>query len=129
MKFTDNPLKWTNEPASYYINDNEIVIITSPHTDLWQKTYYKFINDNAPMLQTETKEKYFSFIVKASFNTSHRFDQCGIIIYLDSENWIKAFIEYENQTFQNLGSVVKNLGYSDWATSNIPADIKEIWYR
>lgn len=94
MKFTDNPLKWTNEPASYYINDNEIVIITSPHTDLWQKTYYKFINDNAPMLQTETDEKYFSFIVKASFNTNHRFDQCGIIVYLDSENWIKAFIEY-----------------------------------
>ena len=81
------------------------------------------------MLQTETDKKYFSFIVKASFNTSHRFGQCGIIVYLDSENWIKASIEYENQTFQNLGSVVTNLGYSDWATSNIPADIKEIWYR
>lgn len=129
MKFTDNTLNWTNEPAKYSINDNEIIITTSPHTDLWQKTYYKFINDNAPMLQTETDEKYFSFIVKASFNTSHRFDQCGIIVYLDSENWIKASIEYENQTFQNLGSVVTNLGYSDWATSNILADIKEIWYR
>ena len=52
MKFTDKTLKWTNEPAKYSINDNEIIITTSPHTDLWQKTYYKFINDNAPMLQT-----------------------------------------------------------------------------
>ena len=129
MKFTDKPLKWTNEPAKYSIYDNEIVITTSPYTDLWQKTYYKFINDNAPMLQTETDEKFFSFIVKASFNISHRFDQCGIIVYLDSENWIKSSIEYENQTFHNLGSVTTNLGYSDWATSTISAKVKEIWYR
>ena len=40
----------------------------------------------------ETDEKYFSFIVKASFNTSHRFDQCGIIVYLDSENAYKIII-------------------------------------
>lgn len=129
MKFTDKPLKWTNKPAEYSINDNEIIITTSPHTDLWQKTYYKFINDNAPILQTETDDKYFSFMTKVSFNTNHRFDQCGIIVYLDSENWIKASIEYENQNYQNLGSVVTNLGYSDWATINISTDIKEIWYR
>lgn len=129
MKFTNKPLKWTNKPAEYSINDNEIIITTSPHTDLWQKTYYKFINDNAPILQTETNDKYFSFMTKVSFNTNHRFDQCGIIVYLDSENWIKASIEYENQNYQNLGSVVTNLGYSDWATINISTDIKEIWYR
>ncbi len=107
MKFTDKQLRWINKPEKYSINNNEIVVTTSPYTDLWQKTYYKFINDNAPMLLAETDEKYFSFIVKASFNTNHRFDQCGIIVYLDNENWIKASIEYENQTFQNLGSVVK----------------------
>lgn len=129
MKFTDKILNWKNKPAEYSINDNEIVITTSPHTDLWQKTYYKFINDNAPMLQTETDEKYFSFIAKVSFNTNHRFDQCGIIVYLDSDNWIKASIEYENKKCQNLGSVVTNAGYSDWATISVSADIKYIWYR
>ena len=127
--FADNSLKWIREPKEYSVNKNEIIITTLPHTDLWQKTYYKFINDNAPMLQTETDEKYFSFIVKASFNTSHRFDQCGIIVYLDSENWIKASIEYENSKFQHLGSVVTNNGFSDWATTEIPAAINEIWYR
>ena len=127
--FDVTKLKWTREPGGYDIKDNKIEIITKPYTDLWQRTYYHFRNDNAPVLQMKTSEKYFSFIVKASFNTSHRFDQCGIIVYLDSENWLKASIEYENQTFQNLGSVVTNLGYSDWATSNISAEIKEIWYR
>ena len=27
------------------------------------------------------------------------------------------------------GSVVTNHGYSDWATTDIPADVKEMWYR
>lgn len=122
--------KWTREPASFEIAGDEIRITTAPHTDLWQRTYYHFRNDNAPVLQMETEEKYFSFAVKTSFRESHhRFDQCGIVMYLDSENWVKGSIEYENEEFQHLGSVVTNHGWSDWATTEIPADIKEMWYR
>lgn len=129
MNFTDTNLKWIREPAKYSIENDKISIVTEPYTDLWQKTYYKFINDNAPVLQTETSDKYFSFTVKAYSNGKHRFDQCGIVVYLDSENWIKSSIEYENTEYQHLGSVVTNAGYSDWATTEISADIKEIWYR
>jgi len=104
--------------------------VTEPHTDLWQRTYYGFRNDNAPVLQMTTDEKFFSFVVKTEFAESHhRFDQCGIAVYLDSENWLKASIEYENEKFQRLGSVVTNHGYSDWATTDIPAGVKEMWYR
>lgn len=123
-------LKWTREPNSYDVSDKKIIIITEPHTDLWQRTYYHFRNDNAPVLQTETDEKFFSFIVKTDFeNSHHRFDQCGITVYLDSENWLKASVEYENKDIQHLGSVVTNSGYSDWATTEISAGIKTMWYR
>lgn len=122
--------KWTRKPKSYEIYENKIAITTAPHTDLWQKTYYHFCNDNAPLLQIETDERFFSFIVKTDFEGSHqRFDQCGIVLYLNSENWLKASIEYENDVFQHLGSVVTNDGYSDWATTEIPASIKTMWYR
>jgi len=125
-----NDLKWTRQPKSYKIDDNKIEIVTKPHTDLWQRTYYHFQNDNAPVLQMETDEKYFSFIVKTEFTSSHhRFDQCGVVMYLDSENWLKGSIEYENEKFQHLGSVVTNHGYSDWATTEIDASIKSMWYR
>ena len=78
----------------------------------------------------ETEEKYFSFVVKTEFaESSHRFDQCGIVMYLDSENWLKASIEYENEEYQHLGSVVTNGGYSDWATTVIDASVKSMWYR
>ena len=129
MNFDINSLKWTRQPESCTIAENRIEKITNPHTDLWQRTYYHFRNDNAPVLQLETEEKYFSFTVKTAFESKHRFDQCGVVIYLDSENWLKGSVEYENEEFQHLGSVVTNNGYSDWATTAIPADIKEMWYR
>lgn len=122
--------KWTRLPAHYEVLDDLVEIQTKPHTDLWQKTYYHFQNDNAPVFQMETDRKFFSFVVKTDFKESHhRFDQCGIVLYLDSENWLKGSIEYENETFQHLGSVVTNQGYSDWATTTIPANVKSMWYR
>lgn len=129
MKFNIKDLKWIREPKRYFITENKIEIITEPHTDLWQRTYYNFRNDNAPVLQINTDEKYFSFIVKTEFESNHRFDQCGVVMYLDSENWFKCSIEYENEDFQHLGSVVTNNGYSDWATTAIDASIKSMWYR
>lgn len=122
-------LKWTREPSEYKISEERIEILTEPYTDLWQRTYYHFRNDNAPVLQWTTAEKYFSFTVRTEFFSKHRFDQCGIVMYLDSDNWLKASIEYENEEFQHLGSVVTNNGYSDWATTEIPVDVKSMWYR
>ena len=129
MKFDGKKLEWTRRPASSSITDDKIEIVTAPHTDLWQRTYYHFRNDNAPVLQMKTKEQYFSFVVKTEFDSHHRFDQCGIVMYLGSDNWLKASIEYENEEFQHLGSVVTNHGYSDWATTEIPAGIRSMWYR
>lgn len=130
MDFDVNKLYWTRNPERFSIEKDRIEIITEPHTDLWQRTYYHFRNDNAPVLQMKTREKYFSFIVKTEFEDSHhRFDQCGIVLYLDSENWLKGSIEYENEAFQHLGSVVTNHGYSDWATTEISSSIKSMWYR
>ena len=129
MDFPVNALAWTRFPKDYTIGQDSIQIVTAPHTDLWQRTYYHFRNDNAPVLQLETEEKFFSFTVRTAFESHHRFDQCGVVMYLDSENWLKASIEYENERFQHLGSVVTNLGYSDWATTEISADIRSMWYR
>ena len=117
MKFDINELKWTRTPKDFSISDDKIEIVTNPHTDLWQRTFYHFRNDNAPVLQMETDKKFFSFTVKTQFQSKCRFDQCGIVMYLDGENWLKGSIEYENDTFGHLGSVVTNNGYSDWATS------------
>ena len=96
MKINPEMMEWTREPKQFAVTENRVKIITEPHTDLWQRTYYHFRNDNAPALQMKTREKYFSFVVKTEFDTKVRYDQSGIIMYLDSDNWLKAAMEYEN---------------------------------
>ena len=129
MKLDTQTMKWTRAPKYYNITSDKVEIITEPHTDLWQRTYYHFRNDNAPVLQVSTDEKYFSFIVKTEFDSKHRFDQCGVVMYLDSDNWLKGSIEYTDESSQLLGSVATNMGYSDWATTAIDASVKSMWYR
>lgn len=121
---------WTRTPQSFNLKDGKLYVETAPHTDLWQRTYYHFRNDNAPVFQMSTDEKFFSFTVKTDFSGARRrFDQCGIVMYLDSENWLKASVEYENEKFSHLGSVVTNGGYSDWATTEIGREENVMWYR
>lgn len=120
---------WINKPKKFIISKEKIIITTEEKTDFWQRTHYGFRNDNAPAFLFKTDREAFSFTVKTAFNSKRVYDQCGIIIYQNSDNWFKASIEYENEIYQRLGSVVTNNGYSDWATTDIEADINEMYYR
>ena len=129
MKVNAKEMKWIRAPKQYKVTEDRVEIITEPHTDLWQRTYYHFRNDSAPVFQLETDEQFFSFLVKTDFDTKVRYDQSGIVMYLDSDNWLKASVEYENDEIQRLGSVVTNNGYSDWSSVDVDASIKSIWFR
>ena len=119
--------RWLNQPKVFDVADREVRITTEPGTDFWQRSYYGFRNDNAPALLLERGDN-FTFTVKASFRFRRTYDQCGIIIYLDDENWFKASVEFETDAFSRLGSVVTNFGHSDWATTDIPTPTT-MWYR
>lgn len=109
------------------MSDKSLELTTEPNTDLWQRTYYGFQNENAPALLLESQQD-FSFTFQTHFDYKNRFDQCGVVIFLDQNHWFKGAIEYESAQFARLGSVVTNNGYSDWATQDISL-ISSIWYR
>ena len=119
---------WLNQPKNFGIENDRLTIFTDPETDYWQRTYYGFQSDNAHTFIKDI-EGDFTISVKTEFEANTQYDQCGIILYQDSENWMKASVEYENEDFARLGSVVTNLGFSDWATEDIMAIINEVWYR
>ncbi len=123
----DSSYFWHNQP-DYNIKDNRIHIETSPDTDFWQKTHYNFERDNGHCLLTKVKND-FSITARTEFYPKKQYDQCGIIIRANSENWIKASIEFETENHSRLGSVVTNIGYSDWATIDIDSKINSMWYR
>lgn len=58
MIINTSELKWTRAPKQYTVTEDKVEMITEPHTDLWQRTYYHFRNDNAPVFQMETDKKY-----------------------------------------------------------------------
>lgn len=119
--------KWVNKPRQYEVVNQALKITTEPDTDLWQRSFYGFRHDNAPLLLIESNEN-FTFTARTSFTYQTLYDQCGLVIYLNYENWFKASVEYENKEISRLGSVVTNHSYSDWATTDIATPI-EMWYR
>lgn len=123
-----NGYEWRNKPETFELTDDLLSIQTASGTDLWQRTHYGFRNDSAPAFLTEVNDD-FTFQVKTRFDPNFLYDQCGILMYLDSDNWVKVSVEYENEEYARLGSVVTNLGYSDWASTDIPGTVSEMWYR
>jgi regulation of enolase protein 1 (concanavalin A-like superfamily) len=121
--------KWINPPNKFNLTNSSLTIHTDPVTDFWQRTYYNFQHDNAHTFVAAFSEKEFSFTVRTSWKPSKLFDQCGIVMYQDADNWFKASVEFDNESFSRMGSVVTNLGYSDWATTDIDSTLNERWYR
>ncbi len=118
---------WFNEPE-YRITDGALEIETHLDTDFWQTTHYGFNRDNGHCLLTKV-DFNFSLEVRTEFSYREQYDQCGLFIRVDERNWIKVSVELEGNRWSRLGSVVTNLGYSDWATKDIEEPVHIMWYR
>ena len=55
--------QWMNQPKHFVVEKNRLIIETEPGTDLWQRTYYGFQNNNAPAFVQEIAGD-FTFEVK-----------------------------------------------------------------
>ena len=118
---------WYNQPARSKLGSG-LEIFTDEKTDFWQNTHYGFQNDNGHCLFT-TLTGDFSLLTRVEFRPLQKYDQCGLMVRVDRDNWIKVSTEYEDNERSRLGSVVTNLGYSDWATQDIPSTHTEMGYR
>jgi regulation of enolase protein 1 (concanavalin A-like superfamily) len=120
---------WLNQPKRFLIEKKSLIILTDPETNFWRQTYNGESKTNAPAY-LKTLSGDFTFSVKTDFEDSYfLYDQCGILVYLDDNNWFKVSVEFINRKFSRLGSVVTNSGFSDTATTDIPAGICEMYYR
>ena len=101
---------WFHEPRHYRLG-NGLEIFTEEKTDFWQSTHYGFQRDDGHcLLRQQTGD--FSLMTSVEFQPRETYDQCGLIVRIDSQNWIKVSTEYESEHVSRLGSVVTNLGYS-----------------
>lgn len=129
-EFDLNKFFWVNEPKQFAIEDGTLVLTTEEKTDLWQHTLNGADLSNAPIFVLKTQVQNFTFTVKTDFSGSGTlYDQCGPIVYMDRDNWLKASVENAGEEGGFLGSVNNMEVRSDWATTIIPGDIKTMWYK
>ncbi len=121
------PFFWLNQPARFQTG-NGLEIWTDAKTDFWRRTHYGFLPDNGHACLL-TLAGDFTISTRVQFRPQTQYDQCGLMVRVDADNWIKLAAEYEDERISRLGSVVTNLGFSDWATQDIPSDRTEMWQR
>ena len=93
----DETYNWYNPPRNELV-DGKFIVYTSPETDFWQRTHYGFKRDNGHRYTTIVNYN-FSVTVRTESYPQKRYDQCGLIVRIDSDNWKKVSIEPEHENY------------------------------
>lgn len=107
---------WLNEPACWELVGSNLFVTTKDQSDFWRTTSYGFIHDTGHALLNEFPQDT-SVELSWILNYREQFDQAGLFIWADAENWIKAGVEFADGAPQ-LGAVVTR-GMSDWSVSPV----------
>lgn len=120
--------EWYNEPANVVFQDQELCVTSSEKTDFWQSRHHGYSKDNGHFFFSRCEED-FTFLAKWHFSNPEAYNQCGIMVRIDENNWIKAAIIYDTPTRPMIGTSVTQNGYSDWAAQDISFDQNEVWFK
>jgi regulation of enolase protein 1 (concanavalin A-like superfamily) len=103
-----------------------IVVHSRSKTDFWRKTFYGYITDNGHLFYLEATGD-FTFQARVNGQYAALYDQAGLMVRLDAENWMKCGTEFFDG--RRHASVVFTRDFSDWSTMPDLSDTAEIWWR
>lgn len=119
-------MQWFNEPSQWEIKDKKLTLFATPQSDYWRIAHYGFTVDDAPFLYT-TYGGEFEAKVKITGDYRERYDQAGMMIRIDHENYTKTGIEYVDGKY-NLSAVVTH-HTSDWSVITLDRAVPFIWIK
>lgn len=126
MAQTLEKMQWFNEPESWEIKDGTLLMDVTPQSDYWRISHYGFTVDDAPFLYT-LRGGEFEVKVKVSGEYKTRFDQAGLMIRIDHENYLKTGIENVDGKY-NLSAVVTH-HTSDWSVVQLDKPVPFVWIK
>lgn len=112
---------WRNEPPSWRQEGDALVVDTGKETDFWNNTFYGFKHGNGHFLATEVTGD-FSVEVTFSADYAALYDQAGVMLRVDAENWLKTGIEFMDGVLQ-FSVVVTRDDQSDWSVMELAGDV------
>jgi uncharacterized protein len=119
-------MQWLNEPSNWKIQDTIIEVTSNQNTDFWRKTHYGFIRDTGHFYFREFTGNFIAQ-VKVSGKYQDLYDQAGLMVRLDQNNWLKCGIELV-EGVQQISAVVTR-DYSDWSVMPMPNNPTSIWLK
>ncbi|NGZ77504.1 DUF1349 domain-containing protein [Saccharibacillus alkalitolerans] len=117
-------LRIMTQPEKLETTEEGLKLHTRPDTDFWLKTHYGFERYNGHVLYDEIVGD-FTAVTELSMDPRCTFDQSGLFVEVDRDNWLKTSVEYIPDGPSHLGAVVTRDGYSDWSTRNADAGVFE----
>jgi regulation of enolase protein 1 (concanavalin A-like superfamily) len=108
---------WLNPPAAVSQSNGDLLVTCLEGSDFWRTTAYGFVHDSGHALLIDLPD---GSAVETTFvlDYSGQFDQAGLLLRADDENWIKSGVEFFDGA-PSLGGVVTRRE-SDWSTSPVP---------
>lgn len=117
---------WFNEPEKWEVKNNALIMQVTPQSDYWRISHYGFTVDDAPFFYT-TYGGEFEVKVKLTGSYKARFDQMGLMLRTDHENYIKTGVEFVDGKF-NISTVVTHRT-SDWSVITLDKAPPFIWIK
>lgn len=119
-------MQWFNPPAKTSVDGSRLRVTSAASSDFWRITHYGFIRDNGHFLYQELTSD-FSVEIRVDGAYRDLYDQAGLMLRVDAENWIKTGIEYvEGRQYL---SVVVTRGFSDWSVIALDKAPPSLWLR
>jgi regulation of enolase protein 1 (concanavalin A-like superfamily) len=119
-------MNWFNEPEHWEIKNSSLIMQVTPKSDYWRISHYGFTVDDAPFYYGNYGGE-FEAKVKLTGEYKARFDQMGLMIRIDHENYIKTGVEFVDGKF-NISTVVTHTK-SDWSVTILDIVPPFIWIK
>lgn len=119
-------MQWFNEPDNWSIESNALIMDVTPQSDYWRISHYGFTVDDAPFLYT-MRGGEFEVKLRISGDYKTRFDQAGLMLRIDEENYIKTGIEFVDGKYK-LSTVVTHRT-SDWSVIELEDPVEYLWIK
>ena len=109
---------WHSEPPVWTWKGDALTLTTGEKTDFWQDTFYGFNRDDGHFLGCGVSG---DFTASLTFDAEYEvlYDQAGLMMRSDAQNWLKTGIEYSDDV-TNFSVVVTRNGRSDWSVISVP---------
>jgi regulation of enolase protein 1 (concanavalin A-like superfamily) len=116
-------MRWLNEPARWFGDLDGLTVAAEAGTDFWRTTHYGYVRDSGHFAYEELESE---IALRFRGEWAAQYDQAGLMLRVDDENWIKAGIERADG--REWLSVVVTRGLSDWSQQPAPPPDADGWW-